>query len=162
MLLSRIDELLAAIFRYAVIISMTLITVVVFVQVVFRYVLELPLSWSEEVARFGFVWLVFLGAGLLTRMGDHIRVSSFLDAFPERLRDVLAIVIEIAIVLCGLIYFVGGFRIARNEWGQLSPAIDAPMGVVYLVIPLSAVFIIMWSLVRLVRCVIEFRAGGAS
>ena len=144
-LLSRIDEFLAAVFRYAVILSMALITVVVFVQVVFRYVLDLPLSWSEEVARFGFVWLVFLGAGLLTRMADHIWVTSFIEAFPPRLRNVLAAVVEASIVFCGVIYFVGGMRIARNEWSQLSPAIEAQMGIIYTVIPLSAAFIILWS-----------------
>ena len=152
-LLHRTDRLLATLFRYTIIGFMVLITVVVFLQVLFRYVLNLPLSWSEEVARFGFVWLVFLGAGLIVRTGEHIKVSSFVDPLTDRLKKIAEIVVQVVIFVCTLIILLGGIRIARNEWSQLSPAIEAQMGVIYLVIPISAFMMVCWTVVHLVASI---------
>jgi len=149
----RIDRLLSILFRYAIIGFMLLITVVVFLQVVFRYVLDLPLSWSEEVARFGFVWLVFLGAGFIVRTGGHLKVSSFVDPLPVRFKKIAEIIVQVVIFICAVIILAGGIRIARNEWSQLSPAIEAHMGIIYLVIPISAFMMACWTVVHLVTAI---------
>ena len=151
--LGGMDRLLAASFRGAIIILMAMITVVVFLQVASRYLFDFPLEWSEEVSRFGFVWLVFAGAGLLVRTGDHLKVSTFVDPLPGKAKRVIAVAVEVAILICAVFFFAGGWRLARNEWRQLSPAIEAPMGIVYLVIPVSAAFMVLWSVVRLARAV---------
>lgn len=161
-ILGRLERLLAKSFRVAVIVLMAMITVVVFLQVTSRYLFDVPLEWSEEVSRFGFVWLVFLGAGLLVRTGDHLKVSTFVDPLSGKAKRVIAVAVEAAILVCAGFFFAGGWRLARNEWRQLSPAIEAPMGIVYLVIPVSAAFMVLWSVVRLVRAVASTREARPS
>src|SRR5690606_31541245 len=60
------------------------LVVVLGLQIVFRYVLGIGLSWSEEVSRFLFIWFVYVSASLAARAGTHVRVTAFVDMLPPR------------------------------------------------------------------------------
>jgi len=62
-------------FEKALIIGFIAMTAIIFLQVIFRYFLLQSLSWSEEVARYLFVWLTFLGASVVARSRSHIMVE---------------------------------------------------------------------------------------
>ncbi len=62
--------------------------VVIFVQVICRYVLQVALPWTEEFARYAFLWLIFLANALAERQKEHFRVSYFVEQAPRRLRYV--------------------------------------------------------------------------
>mgnify|MGYP003608844836 FL=1 len=69
------------------IVGFVAMTLVIFLQVIFRYFLLQSLSWSEEVARYLFVWLTFLGASVVARSRSHITVESVVNRIkPESLR----------------------------------------------------------------------------
>ena len=71
--------------------------VVIFVQVIARYILEIALPWTEEFARFAFLWLIFLANALAERQKEHFRVSFFVEQAPRRVRYVLWVVGEVLI-----------------------------------------------------------------
>jgi TRAP-type C4-dicarboxylate transport system permease small subunit len=80
------------------------ITIAVFLQVVFRYVFQSPLSWSEELARYLFVWSGFLGVALATMRGAHFAIDLLTVRFSASLQRIFAVVIDaIFAVLFGLI-----------------------------------------------------------
>ena len=54
-----------------------------FAQVIFRLILKSPLAWSEEVCRYCFVWLVFLGGGWAVSGDAHFRVDFMIALFPK-------------------------------------------------------------------------------
>jgi TRAP-type C4-dicarboxylate transport system permease small subunit len=144
--------------RWAVIVLMFVMTVLVFLQIVFRYVFNAPLGWSEEMARFAFVWVSFLGASALMQMREHINVTVFLERFPARVQHACVLVANLLGLLCVYFFLVGGLALTSNEWRQLAPATEVRMGWIYLVIPLSAGLMGIWviiqtleSAVRLVR-----------
>ena len=56
--------------------------VVVFLQVIFRYVLNLPLFWTEELARYCLVWASLLGSAVAVKRGQHIAVTIFMERLP--------------------------------------------------------------------------------
>ena len=61
-------------------------TVLVFFQVVMRYVFNMPTSWSDEIAVYAMVWSVYVSASWAVRERAHIRVMNFINLFPALLQ----------------------------------------------------------------------------
>jgi TRAP-type C4-dicarboxylate transport system permease small subunit len=107
--------------------------IVIFIQIVGRYVLPFPFSWTEELARYLMIWGAFIGASSLIRAGENIGVDFFIEKLPIKLKNRLYNGIEIIILL--LIAYV--FKIAlsvlpRLGLHQTSPALGVSMFWVYL------------------------------
>lgn len=75
------------------------LVVALFLQVLFRYVIEAPLAWTEEGARFGLVWLSMLSAAIAAREGQHFVFRWATLAIPRSVRFMLRRVIDILIVI---------------------------------------------------------------
>jgi TRAP-type C4-dicarboxylate transport system permease small subunit len=140
-----------AVIRWAIIVLMLVMTVVVSAQIFFRYALNIPLGWTEELARFSFVWVSFLGASALMQVREHINVTVFTDAFPAWLRHTSGLVANLCALACIYFFFTGGIELTRNEWAQLAPALEMPMGWIYLSIPISAALMGVWVLLQTIE-----------
>ena len=70
---------------------MSVMTVVIFVQVVMRYVFHNSLTWSEEFARYCFIWLIYLGISYGCKIMKHIKIDAALKLFPEKMRPYVVI-----------------------------------------------------------------------
>lgn len=141
----RLDTAIAAAVRWIIITMMALMTILVFLQVLFRYLFNTPLGWSEEIARFAFVWLSFLGAAILVRTDGHIRVSVFVDQLPDRGWIAVRVLQYAGALICIAILLLGGLGLTRAEWSQIAPATDLKMGYVYLVTPFAAALMLVWT-----------------
>jgi TRAP-type transport system small permease protein len=145
-ILTKLDRVLSGAVRWVVILMMALMTVVVFSQVMARYFFNFSLSWTEEIARFAFVWLSFMGAAILVRRDEHIRVTMLVDALPTPVWAITR-TLEYAGILTCLYFFVsGGLSLTEAEWSQLAPATQIPMGWIYLVIPIASGLMLLWTL----------------
>lgn len=144
--------------RWTVILLMFIMTILVFVQIVSRYVFNMPLGWSEEMARFSFVWVSFLGASALMQVREHINVTVFLERFPAWLRAACLFTAGLGALVCIYFFLAGGVALTVNEWRQLAPATELPMGWVYLVIPLSSALMGLWVLIQTVEAALKL--GG--
>lgn len=149
--LSAAERAVEALVRWIVIVLMLVMTVTVFLQIVFRYVFNIPLGWSEEMARFSFVWVSFFGASALMRVREHVNVTVFVDNFPPRLRAVCVLVANLCALAFAYYFVVGGIALTTNEWAQLAPAMQIPMGWVYMVIPISAVLMAIWIMLQTIE-----------
>jgi TRAP-type C4-dicarboxylate transport system permease small subunit len=143
-LFAAIDALLATILRWVMIVMMAMMTTAVFAQVFFRYLLNVPLGWSEELSRFAFVWLCFLGAAYLVRAQQHLRVTIIESNVPRGARAALRVVQYVGALFCAVVFLRGGIGIVGDEWGQVSPATGLRMGYVYGVIPVAAALMVLW------------------
>ena len=123
--------------------SLAFTTMLVFVQVVLRYVFNNSLSWSEELARYIFIWQIWLGTSVAMKEGEHIT----LDMLPTKLGDKGKLVLAVVTNLLMLAFCVW---LAKNGWdlvasmmrrGNRSTALDIPMWIVYLSLPLSQLMI---------------------
>lgn len=111
--------------------------VIALVQVFFRYVLNDSLSWPEEMARFAFVWFVFLGAAMVTRRARHIVIDLLprsLGPGPLRVHAVAVRIISASVAAFLLIY--GGDLVLKSTY--VSPALQWPYTYVYLAVPTGA------------------------
>lgn len=114
-------------------------TALIFVQVVMRYVFMNSLSWSEELARYMYVWQTWLAASYAVRKGRHLRITSLTD----KLKAPTSIIIELAVIVlwfCFSVYLcaksVDLVSMIRMQ-GQTSPAMDMPMWFAYLAVPVG-------------------------
>ena len=128
--------------------------VCVLVQVFYRYVLEAPLPWTEELARYLFVWAAMLAAAVSVGRNDQFSIPLVADALPARARHVL----EFAIVVLGLAFALvmvwHGWAMAMRLWIAISPVLPVSQGLVYLVIPIAGAYMAVhlgWRLTALAR-----------
>ncbi|MFT9495087.1 TRAP transporter small permease [Anaerosolibacter sp.] len=135
-LLKRIDDKFE---EYLAATLLSFMTVFIFFQVVSRFVFDMPLAWSEEAARFVFVWTIYISAALAVKKREHISVEvgiMFLKGKAKKIAhvfaDVIFLVFTIFLLKDGL-YLVE--HLGANR--QLSPAIGLPMNFVYMIIPLG-------------------------
>jgi TRAP-type C4-dicarboxylate transport system permease small subunit len=110
--------------------------VVSFVQIIFRYVLNNTLVWSDELTRYIFILVFFVGAAFAGYRDEHIKLD-MIPAHFVRTRKGLRIVIDLitAIFLIFLIYL--GFEHVVDNMGEKSPALQIPIGIPYLAIPIG-------------------------
>jgi TRAP-type C4-dicarboxylate transport system permease small subunit len=115
-----------------------LLAFIVFLQFFTRYVLNDSLSWTEEIARYGLMWDVFIGGAMVTRRNTHIAVELLSNVMkPGPLRAaLLALVDFIKLAFLGLLAFVS-LTITERMHLQRMTVFDLPMSVVYGIVGLG-------------------------
>ena len=128
--------------------------VVVFAGVVMRYVLHMPFTWGDELARFLQIWLTFLGASLAFLVGGHASIQMLIDRLPEKANRITRVFIALSMGVFFLILGMKGIHLVRFTWSDESPALSIPYGIVYLALPVASGFIFLtqirdlWNLSR--------------
>ena len=132
--------------RWALCLLMGLLVVIVFANVIARYYLSASLAWSEEVARFMLIWLVFLGAVLAYVNDEHLGLDIVVRLFPRRIRYGLAVVADLLVMLAIYLLIHGGAVLMRGSWEWGSPATDMPYGYVYTVVPACGILLFLQTI----------------
>lgn len=128
-------------FEEAVLVSSLVVTVgLIFMQVIMRYVFKNSLSWSEELARYIFLYQIWLGASYATKKKAHLRIEIIKSKFSGR----KGVYFETAVMIIWLAFTVfltvESFNLTKMIFirGQLSPAMRMPMGFAYASVPIGA------------------------
>lgn len=122
-----------------------------FLQVLFRYVFKLPLGWSEEMARFIFVWIVFLGAAVGVNTKAHIAIDIVVRYLPVNIVRFFRLFIEITILGFAVFLIPYGWKITSIAMKQITPALEIPWGCIYIAIPISAFLMSLNSVFNLYK-----------
>jgi TRAP-type C4-dicarboxylate transport system permease small subunit len=147
--LRRADDVLFAMIRVVLVALMSVMTLAVLAQVITRYVLTMSLNWSEELARLCFVCVVFLGAACLARRDQHLAVTTLRMLLPPRGERLASAAVNAVGVVCTGLLLRGALRAAEREWGQLTPAMQAPMGLVYATVVAALSLMALWMATNL-------------
>jgi TRAP-type C4-dicarboxylate transport system permease small subunit len=113
--------------------------VVVSIQVFMRYVLSNSLSWSEELARYCFIWLIYIGISYAVKHHRHIKVDAALLLFKDKTKIYFSILSNVLFLIFCVYVVIYGYGIASQllSFGQTTPALQIPTGVVYLAPPIG-------------------------
>ena len=109
--------------------------IVVFIEVIFRYILWFPLFWTEEFARYCLVWSSLLAAGIALKRGQHIAVTFVAERFPKQIRTVAGLGGDILVAILLAVILWGGIYLVILTRHQLSPAMRLSMSLPYMAIP---------------------------
>jgi TRAP-type C4-dicarboxylate transport system permease small subunit len=123
-------------------------TVLYFIQIAARYLFNTGISWSEELVVFLMVWLTYLGATVLAKEDGHISMTILEDVFPASKKFLNFLKYVAMIVYCALVswFSVSALQVAKL---QVSTAMQIPMNIIYLAIPLSMILMILHILIRI-------------
>ena len=127
-----------------------LMVVVTLAQVIFRYIISAPLPWSEELARYCFVWIVFLGGAVGLSRGIHLGVDLIVNMLPEKARRGLdALTTALIAVFAGTVIYAS-YPVINMNMFQRSPALGVQMSWIYMAIPVSMGLILLICAERLI------------
>lgn len=133
-ILHVINERLEEIFLVAV---MAAAVVIVAMQVFTRYVMKVPLPWSEELARYMFLWLTWVGASFATKERKHVNIDVIYQKLPQlgqRVCTVISTAVWIGF-LCIMAYISLKLTISVSQGGQIAVGSGIPMWIPYASIP---------------------------
>jgi TRAP-type C4-dicarboxylate transport system permease small subunit len=145
---TRAWALLDATIDAACTISCLAIVFISFIAVIFRYVFNNSLTWSEELTRYMFIWIVFLGAAVSVRQRANIAIDLFTGRVGPRGERLLTIIERAATIAFALLVVVPGWTFVRIGMSNLSPALEIPMGVVYAAPVVGCALMIVYVLRR--------------
>ena len=125
-----LDEHLEKIFC---VIFLALMSIIIVLQVFFRYVLNNSLSWSEELARYLFIWMIYIGISYGVKLDEHICVDAVYTFMPKSIKRGYAIVAYLLFLAFAVFIVYYGIMVVGMQIssGQVSPAMGLPMQYVY-------------------------------
>ena len=139
-------------FCYIVIaVSFSAIVIILGMQMLLR-VLGSPTMWSEEVCRYLFIWLLFLGGAQAFSKGGHLVVDVIFVRFPRRMQLILMFVYYIVIAVFSGYLLYSGMLYAMSQWTRpMYTVAFIPLGWVDLCIPVGSAVTILYILRELFR-----------
>jgi TRAP-type C4-dicarboxylate transport system permease small subunit len=144
--IGRVDRGVGRAEAYFLGMLVAVMTLTTLLQVIFRYALNDPLVWSEELARFLFVWIALVGAGAAMRTGGHFGLDLFYRKFPAAGRTGVAMLISTIIAVFAAVLLVFGIRETIQASVQLAPSLQIRMHWAYAAMPVGAM-LMLWHLV---------------
>ena len=141
--------------------------ILVFMNVITRYFLQIAIGWSEEVSRFMLIWLAFLGAVIAYVKNDHLALDVVHKYLPKIGSAILSIIADL-LVLGALAFMTkGGYDMTLDslQSGWVSSAVPIPYGYVYIVAPISTALMFLEGLLKFaedLKKLIENKAQGAN
>ncbi|MBT3360908.1 MAG: TRAP transporter small permease [Rhodospirillales bacterium] len=157
---NRFAEIVSKLSRWACIISLSAMTIAILINVFFRYVLNDPLSWPPEFARFTQVAVTMLASGLAVRYGRHVGVTVLVMRLPMRMQTAVFIATNF-LVLCFLaVVLFEGYKLAFFEGpSQLAPSLQVSMMWAFIAVPLGAFLMIVHVIEVSLNAVVNARVG---
>ena len=155
---SKILLMLLGVAKLSIVAISVLMIVVTLAQVIFRYVISAPLPWSEELARYCFVWIVFLGGAVGLSRGIHLGVDLFVNLLPERFQVGIEILSNVLIACFAASVVLASYPVIDMNMLQRSPALGVQMSWIYIAIPISMGLIFLICLERTIA-ILRGRSG---
>ena len=146
-LLMRVRDGLKRGLEIGVIVVMAALVLDVLWGVVSRFLLGEQSRFTEEVATYLLIWVSLLGASVAFSTGSHLGVDYFVGRLHPDTKPLVKVLINLAVAFFAVsVMLYGGYvLVARTlEAGQVSPAIGIQMGYVYLAVPISGIFILIF------------------
>lgn len=120
-------------------------------QVLTRYVLQNPSTWSEELVGYLFAWMSLLGASLITSERGHMNIPIIVERFSVNTQKILNCLGElIAFLFSAIILVFGGVQIASLAMGQMTSSLGVPIGIFYIVLPLCGVLNMIYTILNMI------------
>lgn len=132
----------------------------VLVQVFFRYLLKAPLGWTDQLCRFLFVWIVFLGLPVLF----HKKAATAFDLLSSHLKgrphEILQMVICLLTAVFAVAFFIFSWQFMMKKGHQMIPAFRMiPYYAVYASMPLSAVLLFVEEVLQFSEALVNTFKG---
>jgi len=121
-------------------------------QVFARQVLNAPSGWSEELAKYLFIWLGLLGGALVFGERGHVAADLAVQRAPESVQRVTAVLVQLSILAFAALTLIwGGYLVVRLTWDQTLTGLPVNVGWMYLALPISGVITAFYTVYHLIH-----------
>ncbi len=145
---SKLLDIVQKIYKVLIIIAMAILSVTIIVSVFWRYVLDNPIVWTEQLARFMFVWAIMLGIPVYYRNGLATYLDLVVDKLAEKTRKIVSIAMDACVGLFGIFYGYASLIYIIQSGSTKFQGLGCPSGVVYASELACSIFLVM--------CAVEF------
>ena len=145
----RLDRGLAYLTEIPAAVLVLLEMVILLTGVVARYAFNAPLIWSDELASILFLWLAMLGAVIALRRGEHMRLTTFVNALPPRWRTRVSLAAQLVVAMFVLEIVLPAVEYVQAQWLITTPALEIHDGLRVAAIGVGAVLMLFIALLRL-------------
>jgi C4-dicarboxylate transporter DctQ subunit len=137
--------------------AMAFMSLLLFVNVIMRYVLLKPIAWADEVALYLLVWVVFIGGSVAIRTRGHIAIDLLPLILPPKARRWLAVAVQALTILFFIVFFWYSLQhtLRVRSIDQLTPILQAPMWLTYLAMPVGTFLMGLRSLQVLIETLVH-------
>ncbi len=126
---------------------LSVMVVLIFWQVFTRYVIGHPSVTSEALAKYMFIWLIFLSMAYVFGKREHMAIEFFADKLEKKARLKLDIVNQVLIIIFSLgVLVYGGIYTTVYQMQKLDATLHIPMGFIYIIVPISGVLVIFYCI----------------
>jgi C4-dicarboxylate transporter, DctQ subunit len=140
-LLQSIDHYFSALERSFLGATILFTSLLLLVNVILRYIFNHSIYWAEELVRYLMVWVIFLGSSQVAKLEGHITVDILYRAVPQKAKTFLDYLVNVVAILFCLVLAYYSYHMTMRVYSsqQISPALEIPMWLAYLSIPLGSV-----------------------
>lgn len=147
----RTIDMLNKFFGYALAFIMAFMTIIIFWQVIARYVVGSSLAWSEELSRFLMIFMIMIGASLALRENQLISVEVVPEMLRGRVKKWLTVIVHLISIIFYTVIIMFGWKVALSFGNQIAPGTGISMFFIYLSLPLGGVLLLLNS----ITCILE-------
>jgi TRAP-type C4-dicarboxylate transport system permease small subunit len=142
---------------YIVAAIMGLNVVSITISVISRFVINLSLGWTDEIAGYSLVWITFLGAAWAVIDNDHIGFESLVESLPQKAQAFFVVTVRLLMIAACLLITYTGWNLVVVTWDNTAVSLPISKGFVMSVIPLSAMVMLVALLTQFLPA--RFSAG---
>jgi TRAP-type C4-dicarboxylate transport system permease small subunit len=144
---------------WCVVLCGALLSLLVFGNVLSRFVFNADVAWSGELASLILVWATFLGGAAAVRRGAHMRVGELVEALSGRVRAAAECLVLLAVMATlGIVAWYGVLLVERT-WHQQTTVLYLPVGLLYLAMPVGSALGLPFAFAQAAQRLAELRAG---
>lgn len=158
--ISKVEAKLMKLVDILIIILMFSLVGMVFFQVLNRFILHIPAAWTEEMARYNFVWVSLYGSVKALKMKSHLSVDIVVEtAKSERTKDVINLVASALVIVFTLILTVTGFQYMIGNLGVDCEFGPFPLAIIYSAVPITGMLLFFVSIGHMFEEIKSLRGG---
>jgi len=146
--INKLSKYFVVIFTCSMVISLSL-------QIISRFIPWYSPSWSGELARFSMIYAVFIASSLALRKQELLAVEVIKDNIPERVQNLLIIIINLISLLFFIILIVKGIDLILKVKTQLAPSLQVSMSIPYASIPVGGFLLAINSLAVIIEKILN-------
>ena len=124
---------------------MVMMSLTTFANVLARYFFNSPIQWAEELARYAFIWVVFMGAAVCTKRKRHIAMDILVSTLPAEASAWVRVIADLCTLGIALVIAYYGAKLTAAAT-QITATLKVPHSVVYVVVPVSAALVAIYTL----------------
>ena len=148
--MKKISHLLSLVIEWILLILISLLTLFTLLQVVCRFILKVSVSWSEEIVRMTFVWMILLGAALGTKEWTHLSMELFGDKLSLESKRIMDLFILGFMFILYCLFAYSGIQYCIKCIGKQAVTMAVPSNIVYCAIPITCMIGMFFTVERFI------------